>query len=111
MNSSYIPIFILLFLLVILPQQRMQQWRQHRIITRNRKEGYKMAHPVEAYLGKECIVYTMNSQIGGTIRTVSDGWIAVDNGKDTEVINLDYIIRVRECPRKKNGKKKTVVLD
>lgn len=28
-----------------------------------------------------------------------------------ELINLDFVTRIREYPRKKNGKKKSVVLD
>ena len=31
-------------------------------------------------------------------------------GKE-EAINLDFVLRIREYPKKKNGKKKSVVLD
>ena len=30
---------------------------------------------------------------------------------EREIINLEYVTRIREYPRKKNGKKKEIVLD
>lgn len=30
---------------------------------------------------------------------------------ETEIINLDFVTRIREYPRKKNGKKKSIVVD
>ena len=32
------------------------------------------------------------------------------NSGETEIINLDFITRIREYPRKKNGKKKGIIL-
>lgn len=66
----------------------------------------------EKFVGKECLVYTLNSQqVSGTIVEVSDGALLIDNGKESEVVNIDYVIRIREYPKNKNGKKKSVVLD
>ncbi len=33
------------------------------------------------------------------------------NSGEMEFINLDFVTRIREYPRKKNGKKKGIVLD
>ncbi|MDY5859625.1 MAG: hypothetical protein SPJ77_01445 [Eubacteriales bacterium] len=64
------------------------------------------------FIGKECIIYTFNSQqIAGTVKEISGGALLVDNGKETEVINLDFVVRMREYPRGKNGKKKSIVTD
>ena len=60
---------------------------------------------VNSYVGKECVVYTMNSQVIGTVKEVADGWLLLDNGKSTEAINLDFIIRITPHLRK-SGKKK-----
>ena len=71
-----------------------------------------MKDMAQMFIGKECLVYTYNSQIVGTIREVSDGAILLENAYGTrEAVNLSYICRIREYPRKKNGKKKSVVLD
>ena len=43
--------------------------------------------------------------------TVTDGAILVEKNGKLEAINIDFVIRIREFPRNKNGKKKSVVLD
>lgn len=70
-----------------------------------------MTDLVKNYMGRECLIYTMNSQLAGVIKEVDGSWITVDNGKDLEAVNLDYVIRIREYPRNKNGKKKAIVGD
>ena len=63
-------------------------------------------------IGKECLIYTFNgTQIVGTVKEVGDGAILVAGETTEEVVNLDFVVRIREYPRKKNGKKKSVVLD
>ncbi len=66
---------------------------------------------MQDYIGKECLVYTMNSQLAGTVRELRDGWLLLDNGQGVEAVNLDYIVRVRPYPKDRKGKKKSVVLD
>lgn len=63
------------------------------------------------FIGKECLIYTFNSQITGIIKEVSDGGMLVENKGQVEVINLEYVVRIREYPKGKNGKKKSVILD
>ena len=47
----------------------------------------------------------------GVIKEVTDGAILLEKDGKEEAINLDFVIRIREYPRNKNGKKKSVVLD
>ena len=43
---------------------------------------------------------------------VCDGGLVIERKSgEKEIINLDFITRIREYPRKKNGKKKEIVLD
>ncbi len=70
-----------------------------------------MSDMISEYIGKECLIYTMNSQLTGVITRISDGWMSVDNGKETEAVNLDFVVRVRLYPRSKSGKKKSIVTD
>lgn len=66
----------------------------------------------QKFIGKECLIYTFNSsQLTGTIKEVNEGAILIDNGDNLEAVNFDFIVRIREYPRKKNGKKKSVILD
>lgn len=70
-----------------------------------------MTELIKGYIGQECLIYTMNSQVVGVIQDAAEGWIAVDNGKEIEAVNLDYVTRIRPYPRGKSGRKKSVVLD
>ena len=71
-----------------------------------------MAELAKRFIDKECIIYTFNSnQIQGTVKDVTDGAILLDSKGTIEAVNLDFIVRIREFPKKKNGKKKSVVLD
>ncbi|MBE6806310.1 MAG: hypothetical protein E7526_07385 [Ruminococcaceae bacterium] len=63
------------------------------------------------FIEKECIIYTFNSQITGVIKQVNEGGILIENSGNTEALNFDFIVRIREYPRNKNGKKKSVVID
>lgn len=66
----------------------------------------------QKFIGKECLIYTFNSsQLTGVIKEVNEGAILLENGDNLEAVNFDFIVRIREYPRKKNGKKKSVVLD
>lgn len=70
-----------------------------------------MLELAKQFVEKECIIYTFNSQVAGIIKEVSNGGILLLNGSTSEIINLDYIVRIREFPKNKKGKKKSVVLD
>lgn len=67
---------------------------------------------IKRFIGKECIVYMMTGegqQVQGTIKDVQENWAVIDTGYGDDVVNIDYITRVREYPRNKNGKKKAIV--
>ena len=63
-------------------------------------------------IGKECLIYTFNgTQLSGVIKEVVENAILIEKGDSTEVVNLDFVVRIREYPKKKNGKKKSIVID
>ena len=71
-----------------------------------------MKELAEKFIDKECVVYSFDGhQYTGVIKEVTDGAILVEKDGKLEALNLDFIIRIREYPRGKNGKKKSVVLD
>ena len=65
------------------------------------------------FIGKECLIYAFDSnhQFTGIIKEVSDNALLIENNNTVEAINLDFVIRIREYPKNKKGKKKSVVLD
>lgn len=79
------------------------------------KENIIMKELAKQFIGEECIIYTITSNDGsvqGVIKEINDGgMLIVRNSGEQEIINLDFVTRIREYPRKKNGKKKEFVLD
>ena len=65
------------------------------------------------FIGKECLIYAFDSnhQFEGVIKEVNDGAILLEKGDTVEAINLDFVIRIREYPKNKKGKKKSFVFD
>lgn len=110
--SYYIPLILLLFILLLM-------WRNQRIITvkrliqkRRQEDDIEMIELAKRFVGKECIIYSFNSnQFTGIIKEVSDGAVLIENNGTAEVINLDFVVRIREYPKNKKGKKKSIVID
>lgn len=67
------------------------------------------------FIGQECIIYTITSNDGsvqGVVKEVTDSGMLIEKKTgELEIVNLEFVTRIREYPRKKNGKKQSVVLD
>ena len=70
-----------------------------------------MVELAKNFLGKECVIYTFNSQLTGVIKEVNNGGILIEKSGNIEAVNFDFIVRIREYPRNKNGKKKSIIVD
>ncbi len=114
-STSFIPIWIAVFLCIILPMiMRRNENAAVRVIEKRKtkEEKTKMTELARTFIEKECIIYLFNgNQYTGTVKEVTDGAMLVDNNGIREAINLDFVARIREYPKKKNGKKKSIVLD
>ena len=113
MNSAvYISIFMMLFVLfLVLGEQRLAMLKK--LIEKRKKEGNtQMKELAERFVDKECLVYVFGGHTyEGVVKEVTDGAILIQKGDTLEAVNLDFVMRIREYPRKKNGKKKSVVID
>lgn len=116
MDSYYIILFVIVFL-VILPRiaRRRRLVAVKQILKRKKqtKEHRIMNELAKRFIGQECIIYTINDgSVQGVIKEVSDsGMIIEKETGELEIVNLEFVTRIREYPRKKNGKKQSVVLD
>ncbi len=112
-------ILLALLLLVIIPwitrRRRMAAIRQFLNRKRQNKENDEMKELAKRFIGEECLIYTITSNDGslqGVIREIGDGGMVIEKKSgETEIVNLDFVTRIRQYPRKKNGKKKEIVLD
>ena len=86
-----------------------------RKIIEKRKLGgnTEMKELATRFIDKECVIYAFDSshQYMGVIKEVTDGAILVEKDGKLEAINLDFVIRIREYPTNKKGKKKAVIWD
>ena len=118
MDSIYL-ILLAILLLVIIPQitRRRRMAAVRHILNRKiqNKENGVMKELAKRFIGEECIIYTITSNDGsvqGFIKEIDDGGMVIEkNSGELEIINLDFVTRIRQYPRKKNGKKKDIVLD
>ncbi len=63
------------------------------------------------YLNMDCIIYLIvGSRVDGIIKEISENGVVLEHlDGTTGVINLEYIVRVREFPKNKDGKRKMVI--
>ena len=111
--STYIPIIVLFLILYFLLRSRRAIVAKKVIEKRKMEDRTEMVELAKKFIDKECVIYAFDSghQFVGVVKEVNDGAILLETNGALEVINLDFVIRIREYPRKKNGKKKSVVLD
>lgn len=104
---------------MLLTQYQTQKREKQRHILKaikvhKRKGGIDMSEIIKRFIGKECFITTMNENVMGMVETVEDNWVIVSSiGNKTggiEIINIDYISRIREYPKNKKGKKKAIVI-
>ena len=110
--TNYIPIFVMLLVVLLMIRNQKQMMIKQLIKNKNSKEKLEMTELARRFIGKECIVYTFNgSNIDCTVKEVTDGAILVEKKGIVEAINIDFIMRIREYPKNKNGKKKSIIVD
>jgi len=115
MENLWIVVFFLILYLCIRRKRRTAAIIQHiRNKRKQEKEKSVMKELAKQFIGKECIIYTITSNDGslaGIIKEVCDGGMIVESlSGERQAVNLDFVTRIREYPRKKNGKKKSVLV-
>ena len=109
MNPAVCSSILLILLMLAFRRRRIKKVAAARRVMNDRKGKKTMLEMLERFVGKECVIYGIESQMSGTIRELRDGWIIVENSKGTEAVNAEFVTRVREYPRKKNGKKAVII--
>ena len=67
---------------------------------------------IKSYIGKEVIIWAGSSSgDNGIMPKIEENWVEIeDKDGNKQILNTDYISRVQEYPRNKNGKKKAVIV-
>lgn len=96
MNPSYIAIFLIIFVILMLQREQKRHTAARRIIANKKNGEKKMTVLLNGFEGKEVTLYTLNDSVAGRVVEINDGWVKIDSGKEVSTVNLDYVIRVRE---------------
>ena len=114
MNGNTYLILLAVFLLVIIPwitrRRKLAAVRHILNQKKQNKENREMKELAKRFIGEACIIYTITSNDGsvqGVIKEIDDGGMVIEKKTgELEIVNLDFVTRIREYPRKKNGRKK-----
>lgn len=73
-----------------------------------------MLELAKQFIGQDCIIYFLGgTTVNGIIKEISESGnaILIANGKDIDLVNLEFVTRIRKYPLNKKGKRKEIVLD
>lgn len=114
-NYLWIAVVLIIYLCIRKERQTAAFVLQVQNRRKQNKEKAAMKELAMQFIGEECIIYTITSSSGsiqGVIKEIDDGGMIIEKESgEREIINLDFVTRIRQYPKKKNGKKKFVVLD
>ena len=83
----------------------------HNKVIKKRKpeEKREMVEFAKRFIDKDCVIRTFNSScFTGVLKEVSEHAILIENDNNSEIINLEYVINIKEPPTNQNGKKKAI---
>lgn len=100
MNPGYFSILFIFLMLFIISQEEKKE-NALRIIKKKKSKGrFNMNEIINMYLEKNCAVTVSGySQIRGKISSVKENWIVVETKTGNEVINLDYVVSIKEITK------------
>ncbi len=110
MNSTYIVPFIIIIVALILLQNRRAVIAKKILKKRKMEDNTEMKELAKKFIDKDCVIYAFDSnhQFDGIIKEVTDGAILIEKNGKLEAVNLDFVIRIKEYPKNKRGKKAIV---
>ena len=110
MNIIYfVPVFLLFTVYFLKAQKRKRVLKC--LKKRKAEDMTEMMELAKRFLGKECVIDTIEHQVIGIVKEVCDGALLLETESGEQALNLDFVERIREYPKNKNGKKKSLILD
>ena len=112
-NYLWIVVIVIIFLCIRKKRRTAAAVWQIQNRRKQNKEILVMKELAKHFIGEECIIYTITSNDGsvqGVIKEIDDGGMIIERKSgEREIVNLDFVTRIREYPRNKKGKKKSVI--
>lgn len=67
-----------------------------------------MKELVQRFLEKDVYIKMLEGTADGIVKEVADGGIVLENKNGIQIVNYDYILKIREYPYK-NGKRVSII--
>ncbi len=67
-----------------------------------------MKEILQSLINKDCHITTIKSECVGIIKEVTDTAVVIENYNIRTIINIEFIITVKEVPLNKKGKRKAI---
>lgn len=112
MNSSFafLPIIIILLFIINMNRNKIEKTIQPRI--RRKKVDTEMQELAKRFIGKDVYVKTVSQgAVDGILKQVSDNAVVLEKDGKEIIVNLDYVVKLREYPTNKKGKRKSIFVD
>ena len=115
-NTWYIWLVVLawIFLLYLLRKRRRKSAAiRHVKYRKNSEQGRKdiaiMKELLSRFMEKDVYIKLLDGHADGVVKEVSDNGVVLENKDGLQIVNLEYVMKVREYPYK-NGKR-ILILD
>ena len=109
MAGSYL-IFIFLIIIVLLSRRSTEKAICAYIA--KKKGDISMQELAKRFIGKDVLISLVSQGTAdGILKEVCENAAVLEKNGQTTVINLDFVVRLREYPKNKNGKRKSLVSD
>ena len=77
------------------------------MINKEKNWRSQMKELAQRFIGKDVYIKLLEGNADGIIKEVTDSGIVLEYKENMQVVNLDYVINIREYPYK-NGKRATI---
>ena len=115
-NTWYIWLVVLawLFLLYLLRKRRrksaaIRHVKYRKNSEQRRKDIAIMKELLSRFMEKDVYIKLLDGHADGVVKGVSDNGVVLENKDGLQIVNLEYVLKVREYPYK-NGKR-VLILD
>ena len=76
---------------------------------RAKGEKSEMLELAKRFIEKDCIIYLFDgSQYTGVIKEVVDNAMLIEENGELIAVNLEFVARLKEFPKNKKGKRKSI---
>lgn len=99
-------LFVLIFL-IYLPRKRRRKSVINKIIKEKGNGKTAMKELAARLIGKDVYIKLLEGTADGILKEVTDSGIVLENKNGLQILNLNYIMKIREYPYK-NGKRATI---